>query len=104
MGKKTEGNGLCHKAKLRGSNFSKFEGLYTPTVLENILRNRAVAFGLKRSSLGFIYLFDGLDELDEERADRVLSFIATLENQLSTKKIIISCRSGNANRLRVKLI
>ena len=70
--------------------------------LENIIRERQNDYGLRSKNLGFIYLLDGLDELSAERADQVLSHLYELERNEKTIKIIISCRSGNFNRVKVK--
>lgn len=69
--------------------------------LESVIRERQNDSRVRGRTLQFIYLLDGLDELSEERADLVLSEIKDLELKDSTKKIIISCRSGNLNRLKV---
>lgn len=73
----------------------------TSESLENLIRVRQVDSNVRGNSLGFIYLFDGLDELNESRADQILGFARELEQQSTTKKIIISCRSGNLNRIKV---
>jgi hypothetical protein len=70
--------------------------------LENILRGRQNDCNV-RGRTGFIYLFDGLDELGEEKVDNALSYMCELNRQESTKKIIISCRSGNMNRMKAKV-
>ncbi len=70
--------------------------------LENIIRNRQNDFKVRNGNLGFIYLLDGLDELGVEKADRVLSYLYELEKDDKTKKIILSCRSGNLNKLKAK--
>lgn len=70
--------------------------------LENIIRQRQNDYGLRNSKLGFIYLLDGLDELSSERADHVLSYLFELEKSDSVSKIVISCRSGNLNKVKVK--
>lgn len=67
--------------------------------LENIIRGRINDFSVKKTNQNFIFLFDGLDELNEKIADNVLLFINELSNSRNTKKIIISCRSGNYNKL-----
>ena len=69
--------------------------------LENIIRHRQTDSLVRNKELGFIFLFDGLDELSEEKADQVLQYINYLEQQAQTRKIIISCRSGNSNRNKV---
>ncbi|MGA2587698.1 MAG: hypothetical protein ABSF88_11840 [Candidatus Aminicenantales bacterium] len=69
--------------------------------LENLIRARQVESNVRGQSMGFIYLLDGLDELSEDRADQVLSSLRELEQKSGTKKIIISCRSGNMNRIKV---
>ena len=71
--------------------------------LENILRGRQNDCKVRGNTLGFIYLFDGLDELSEENADNVLSYISELNKNNNTKKIIISCRSGNLNKIKAKI-
>ncbi|TWI85870.1 NACHT domain-containing protein [Lacibacter cauensis] len=70
--------------------------------LENIIRGRQTDNNLRRKALSFIYLFDGLDELNEFKANQALSYIAELCNHAQTAKIIISCRSGNLNALRAR--
>ena len=70
--------------------------------LENIIRGRKYDCMINGQNLHFIYLFDGLDELDENIVDNVLFQIQELSQKVDTEKIIISCRSGNLNRLRVK--
>ncbi len=52
--------------------------------------------------IGFYLLLDGLDELSAEKADHVLSYLYELEKDDNTKKIILSCRSGNLNKVKVK--
>ena len=71
--------------------------------LENIVRNQKADYKLDGSKLGIIYLLDGLDELDQEKADKVLAYIEKLVKIEYTKKVIISCRSGNKNRIKAKL-
>ncbi|MBI4087052.1 hypothetical protein HY416_03700 [Candidatus Kaiserbacteria bacterium] len=68
--------------------------------LETIIRERQKDRNVSGRNLGFIYLLDGLDELNEERANQVLSYIKELEIDDNTKKVIISCRAGNLNRSR----
>lgn len=70
--------------------------------LESVLRNRKNDSRVNNQTLKFIYLFDGLDELLEENAENVLAQIHELLRRSETKKIILSCRSGNPNRLRAK--
>jgi len=71
--------------------------------LENIIRNRQMDYQLRNNNFGIIYLFDGLDELDQEQADKVLTYVLRLSQASNTKKIIFSCRSGNKNRLKAKV-
>ncbi|MCK5080923.1 MAG: hypothetical protein KAQ63_02065, partial [Candidatus Moranbacteria bacterium] len=66
--------------------------------IDNIIKERKDGYNISKDFPGFIYLFDGLDELSTERADRVLAYAASLAKEKQTKKIIISCRSGNQNR------
>lgn len=70
--------------------------------LENLLRGRKNDNKVNEQKIGFIYLFDGLDELLEDIADKVLLQISELSQKEDTKQIIISCRSGNINRLKAK--
>lgn len=70
--------------------------------LENIIRGRLSDNNIRGNTLKFIYLFDGLDELSEMKANHALSYISELCYKSDTEKIIISCRSGNLNRLRAK--
>ncbi|MFA6896661.1 MAG: hypothetical protein WC242_05695, partial [Candidatus Paceibacterota bacterium] len=71
--------------------------------LENVIRNRQNDFKVRNGSLGFIYLLDGLDELSAEKAEHVLSYLYELEKDEKTRKIVFSCRSGNLNKLKVKI-
>jgi len=66
--------------------------------LENILRGRQNDSKVRGKQLGFIYLFDGLDELSEEKADN-----DELKQSDNTKKIIFSCRSGDLNKIKSKI-
>jgi DNA polymerase III delta prime subunit len=75
----------------------------TTDSLENILRGRQNDSKVRGKQFGFIYLFDGLDELSGERADNVLLYIYELEQSKNTKKIIFSCRSGNLNKIKSKM-
>ena len=70
--------------------------------LENIVRERKNDFKVSDQELSFIYLFDGLDELDESIADNVLFQIHELSQKSNTKKIIISCRAGSLNKIKAK--
>jgi len=70
--------------------------------LENILRGRQNDCNIRSTPLNFIYLFDGLDELSEQNADSVLSYISELKRKTNTQKIIISCRAGNFNKIKAK--
>ncbi len=70
--------------------------------LENIIRNRQKDYEVRSKEIGFIYIFDGLDELISERADHILSYISLLAKDERTKKIIVSCRSGNHNKYLFK--
>lgn len=73
--------------------------------LENLIRNRRSEYKLDKgagTTYKIIYLFDGLDELDEQTADQILSYVVSLTDDKDTAKIIFSCRSGNLNRLKAK--
>jgi len=70
--------------------------------IENLIRNRQNDYKVRNGNLGFIYLLDGLDELSTDKADHVLSYLYELEKDDNTKKIILSCRSGNLNKVKVK--
>lgn len=71
--------------------------------IENLIRQRQNDNQIRGKSFQFIYLFDGLDELNETKADEVLSFLRELENKSDTYKIVFTCRSGNSNRLKTKI-
>lgn len=74
--------------------------------LENIIRDRQNDYQVRNNNNGatnFIYLLDGLDELNEERADYVLPYICRLIESTNTQKVVISCRSGNLNRTKTKI-
>lgn len=66
--------------------------------LENVVRNRQMDYHVRRSHCGFVYLFDGLDELNAEKADVALAYLAALANEETTKRIVVSCRSANPSR------
>lgn len=70
--------------------------------IENIIRGRQNDNKIASGPLGFIYLFDGIDELSEQLLDYVLSYIQELSHKKNTVKIIFSCRSGSFNKLKVK--
>jgi DNA polymerase III delta prime subunit len=70
--------------------------------IENVIRGRQIDNQIKGRSLNFIYLFDGLDELTEDKAEDALSFILELRHKSDTDRIIFSCRSGSLNRLKAK--
>jgi len=70
--------------------------------IENLIRNRQNDYKVRNGNAGFIYLLDGLDELSAEKADHVLLYLYELEKDDHTKKIILSCRSGNLNKVKVK--
>lgn len=65
---------------------------------ENLIRNRQSDYGVRQSKSGFVYLFDGLDELSSEKADAALNHLAVLSKAATTKRIIVSCRSANPSR------
>lgn len=71
--------------------------------LEIVLRGRKNDCKVNNQELGFIYLFDGLDELNEDNTDNVLLYMNELSQKSDTKKIIISCRSGSLNKLKAKI-
>ncbi|MGE8511936.1 MAG: NACHT domain-containing protein [Chryseobacterium culicis] len=69
--------------------------------LENIIRNRQNDYKVRNQSLSFCYIFDGLDELSENQSDNILQYIKQLSWQTNTQHIIISCRKGSLNKLKV---
>lgn len=69
---------------------------------ESIIRSRKNDSSVNNQEFNFIYLFDGLDELSEEIADKVLYQIYELSQKNNTSKIIFSCRLGNVNRMKAK--
>ena len=70
--------------------------------IENLIRNKQNDYQVRNKNVGFIYLLDGLDELSTEKADHVLSYLYELKEANKTKKIIVSCRSGNPNKVKIK--
>jgi GTPase SAR1 family protein len=71
--------------------------------IENLIRARQNDNKIRDQNFKFIYIFDGLDELTERRADDVLAYLRELANKSDTHKMLFSCRSGNANRLKTKI-
>lgn len=71
--------------------------------IENLIRARQNDNKIRDQSFKFIYIFDGLDELTERRAEDVLAYLRELANKSDTHKMLFSCRSGNANRLKTKI-
>lgn len=71
--------------------------------IENLIRARQNDSKIRDQNFKFIYIFDGLDELTERRADNVLAYLRELANKSDTHKMLFSCRSGNANRLKTKI-
>lgn len=69
--------------------------------IDNLVRTIKSDFNLTKSNFGFFYLFDGLDELSEEKVDAVLSYVHQLSSTEDSCKILISCRKGNANKRRL---
>ena len=70
--------------------------------LESLIRDRKKEYNINNEE-NFIYLFDGLDELNIESSEHALSYILKLRDNGTTKKIIISCRTGNFNITRAKI-
>jgi hypothetical protein len=70
--------------------------------LESLIRVRQNDFRVRSQKLSVVYLLDGLDEIPEERSDMILLQISDLAKKAQTKKIVISCRSGNYNRIKLK--
>lgn len=70
--------------------------------LENIIRSRQSVYSIQGTDLKIIYLLDGLDEISEGRADLVLLQMLELSKKKSTHKIIVTCRSGNFNKIQLK--
>jgi hypothetical protein len=69
----------------------------TDDSLETLITNRQSVYSVSNKSFKFVYLLDGLDELNEQRVEFILSQIQELSNKHDTKKIIISCRLGSLN-------
>jgi hypothetical protein len=67
--------------------------------LENIIRNRLQDYELKAKDKDLVYIFDGLDELTLEKAEKAIDYCNNLASGPKTKKIIISCRLMNPNRV-----
>lgn len=69
--------------------------------LENIVRNRQNDYNIWKTNFKFVYIFDGLDELSEIQAEIILQYAKNLSGQSNTANIIISCRKGSLNRLKL---
>ncbi|CAI8878312.1 NACHT domain-containing protein [Chryseobacterium sp. IT-36CA2] len=69
--------------------------------LENLIRQRQKDYQVQNKSIRFIYILDGLDELNSHHGDLALRFIKRLSETTSTDKIIISCRRGSLNKLTI---
>lgn len=69
--------------------------------LENIIRNRQKDYSVWKKSFKFVYIFDGLDELSEMQSEIILKYARDLSEQTNTAHIIISCRKGSLNRLKL---
>jgi hypothetical protein len=70
--------------------------------LENIIRTRQSVYAIQGTELKIIYLLDGLDEISEDRADLILLQMLELSKKKNTHKIIVTCRSGNFNKIQLK--
>lgn len=70
--------------------------------LENIIRTRQSFHAIQGTELKIIYLLDGLDEISEDRADLILLQMLELSKKKNTHKIIVTCRSGNFNKIQLK--
>ncbi len=68
----------------------------TSDSLENLVRNRKRDFNIGDDT-EFIYLLDGLDEVNESSINGVLLDIHRLKERPDTKKIVISSRLGTGN-------
>lgn len=69
--------------------------------LESLIRERQKDYRLRNKNVRFIYLLDGLDELDDMHCELSLRFIKKLSELKETEHILISCRSGSLNKLQV---
>lgn len=70
--------------------------------LEDVIRGRQNDFKVRGNSTPVIYLLDGLDEISEDRADLILLQISDLARKSNTKKIVVSCRTGNLNKIKLR--
>lgn len=69
----------------------------TASGVEAVIKNRKERFSLQGSALKFVYLFDGLDELAQGKADFVLHEIFRIHESEPESKIVVSSRNGNLN-------
>lgn len=70
--------------------------------VETLIRNKKAEFDLTLSKFGFVYLFDGLDELNEGCLESVLSYLHSLSLSEPLSRLVITCRKGNFNKIRLK--
>lgn len=70
--------------------------------LENLIRHRQKDYQVRGKSLKFIYILDGLDELNNTSCDSSLRYVKKLVDLSSTERVIISCRMGSLNKLKVR--
>ncbi|MBK8302330.1 MAG: hypothetical protein IPK98_02490 [Chloracidobacterium sp.] len=68
---------------------------------DHLIRGRRSDAGLDARAR-CIYLLDGLDELSNDRAILILNQIYETSAKASTHSIVISCRTGNPNRITTK--
>lgn len=69
--------------------------------LENIIRNRQIDYNVRNKTLKFIYILDGLDELSEVNAESIIQYVRVLASQKNTQNILISCRTGSLNKIKM---
>ncbi|MFD2904660.1 NACHT domain-containing protein [Sphingobacterium anhuiense] len=69
--------------------------------LENLIRERQKDYGVQNKNIKFVYILDGLDELNDLHCELSLRTVKRLSEASNTDKIIISCRRGSLNKVTI---
>ena len=69
--------------------------------LENLIRERQKDYSIHQKNIKFVYILDGLDELNDLHCQLSLRTVKRLAEASNTDKIIISCRRGSLNKVTI---